>query len=288
MKTFRLRLVNKLILSSLQRLLPFSFHSVANPKSWNSFDDVVEGGSAVYRHALKFQRPSTINWSDMNCHDIELLGKLENSVSFIGSVARAPKVLNTKSRRFSIYTLLNVRPSRDSNSSSFRVLLLMRDKMAEVAFKHLKHDDFIHVSGYLGSYVKDDGCRNLTLRYKIIVEELNYVAQHCKKLSYREYEESESSQDIGDTGLDKHNNRIHLWQVFFTNPHEWWDNRKRKNNPRQPDFKHRDTDEALWLNQNDPPWVKRQLQLLDLKMDERGQGEHVNTHSRVSSWVYDE
>ncbi|KAJ7958115.1 protein OSB1, mitochondrial-like [Quillaja saponaria] len=287
MKVLRLLgLVNKAIPSCQQRLHPFSSHSVANPKLWNSFDDVSEGGSAVYLHALKFQRPTTINLSDMKWRDIEWIRQLENSVSFIGSVARAPQVLNTKTGRFGVYSQLSVRPTSESKSSSFRVLLLMWDRMAEIAFKHLKQNEFIYVSGCLKSYVKDDGSGNPTVHYKVIVKGLNYVAQHGQSLGYQEYEESESNG--GEADLETYNNKIYLWQVFFTNPHVWWDCRKRKVNPRQPDFKHKDTGEGLWLNRNDPPWVKRQLQLFDMKMVEHGLGKHLHSHSRVSTWVYDE
>lgn len=87
--------------------------------------------------------------------------------------------------------------------------------------------------------------------------------------------------------MEGYENRNYLWQVFFTNPYEWRDLRKRKVNPRQPDFKHKDTGEALWLSPNDPPWIKRQLQLLDTKMAEQGQGD-FSLRSRVSMWDYDE
>lgn len=55
-----------------------------------------------------------------------------------------------------------------------------------------------------------------------------------------------------------------------------------------PDFKHKDTGEALWLGPNDPPWIKKQLQLLDSKMAEQGLQSHTGSHSRVSMWVYDD
>lgn len=84
---------------------------------------------------------------------------------------------------------------------------------------------------------------------------------------------------------ERHKDYLYLWQVFFSSPHEWWDNRENKKNSASPDFKHKDTGEALWLSPNDPPWVKRQIQLLDLNMavqhQERGAG------SGVSHWVYD-
>ena len=94
-----------------------------------------------------------------------------------------------------------------------------------------------------------------------------------------------SSTNIAEAGIQNNQNRLHLWQVFFSNPYEWWDCRKRKLNPKQPDFKHKDTGEALWLSKYDPPWVKKQLQLLDSKISEGG---FVGRSSHVSTWVYDE
>jgi hypothetical protein len=54
-----------------------------------------------------------------------------------------------------------------------------------------------------------------------------------------------------------------LWQIFFANPFEWWDRRARKRTANQPDFKHKSTGEALWIRSDDPPWVKKQLDLYD-------------------------
>lgn len=38
-------------------------------------------------------------------------------------------------------------------------------------------------------------------------------------------------------------------------------------NPKYPDFKHKDTGEALWVEgRYNPPWVKSQLAILDMRM----------------------
>ncbi|XP_017422463.2 protein OSB1, mitochondrial isoform X2 [Vigna angularis] len=245
--------------SIFSRYFPFSTHNR------HSFDDSVAGCSAVYRHALQFQRPATIRWSP----------RLENTASFIGSVTREPARINSKTGNFGIHTVLKVRISNQANSSFIRVLLMMWNSVAELALEHLKPNDFIYASGSLGSYTKPDAGGIPRLNYKLYVKEFKFVTQRS---GYQGHEKLESA----NVGMQNNQNRLHLWQVFFSNPNEWWDQRKRKLNSKQPDFKHKDTGEVLWLSPYDPPWVRRQLQLLDSEM---AGGRH---HSRVSNWVYDD
>ncbi|PIN18473.1 hypothetical protein CDL12_08845 [Handroanthus impetiginosus] len=44
------------------------------------------------------------------------------------------------------------------------------------------------------------------------------------------------------------------WKNLVENPDKWWDNRMKKKNPKAPDFRHKETGEALWLN-NLPEWA---------------------------------
>ncbi|XP_042988743.1 uncharacterized protein LOC122316278 [Carya illinoinensis] len=58
-----------------------------------------------------------------------------------------------------------------------------------------------------------------------------------------------------------------LWQAFFANPVDWWDNRKNKKNPKYPNFKHKDAGKALWVEgRYNLPWVKSQMAILDTPM----------------------
>jgi len=51
-----------------------------------------------------------------------------------------------------------------------------------------------------------------------------------------------------------------LWRQFFSDPSQWWDCRSEKVNPRYPDFKHKKTQYALWLDhRGNPPWVGAKL-----------------------------
>lgn len=71
--------------------------------------------------------------------------------------------------------------------------------------------------------------------------------------------------------------RLRLWHVFFANPYEWWDNRQSKPWANCPDFKHRDTREKIWIHPDDPPWVRKQLDLHDLEVAEN----HHRGNSRL-------
>ncbi|XP_050891155.1 protein OSB1, mitochondrial [Lathyrus oleraceus] len=226
------------------------------------FDDVVPATSAVYDHALKFQRPPTIKWKP----------HLENTTTFIGSVTRQLKRVNSKTGQFGVHTCLRVRSSNKPNPSSFWVLLMMWNDVAEFAYEHVKPNHFICVSGCLAPYIGDT-----QFGYKLIVKELEFVAQSPY------YKENEKENKF-EAGNQSDVNRLHLWQVFFASPNEWWDQRKNKLNPKSPDFKHRDTGEALWLSKHNPPWVTRQLELLDSKFA----GGFAGRRSRLTSWVYDE
>ncbi|XP_024006016.1 protein OSB1, mitochondrial isoform X2 [Eutrema salsugineum] len=77
------------------------------------------------------------------------------------------------------------------------------------------------------------------------------------------------------------NDEIHLWNAFFANPDEWWDKRRNKKNPKQPDFKHKDTNEAFWLGSDTPVWVTRQLELFDQK---RPDGIEESKNDKIHMW----
>ncbi|KDP38402.1 hypothetical protein JCGZ_04327 [Jatropha curcas] len=264
--------------SSLQRRASSCYHSAANPKSPNFTayeDEVEEGGYSIYRHVLRRQRPTTIVWQP----------QLENSVSFIGRVDRLPELYKTKSDSFGAYTFINVGNPSMSNCT-FRIKMDMWGDMAKTGLQYLKQNDTIYVSGHLRSEKKADQNGNLRSLYKIIVKELNYVAQHeqgsnfqksdeSQLKAFRKSEESQSNarknsekpqSGEGETGMESCTDRFYLWQMFFCKPHEWWDKRKNKQNSSAPDFKHKFTGEKLWLKPDDPPWVKQQLQLLDMEI----------------------
>ncbi|VVB07955.1 unnamed protein product [Arabis nemorensis] len=52
--------------------------------------------------------------------------------------------------------------------------------------------------------------------------------------------------------------REELWNDLVQNPDKWWDNRLIKTSAKSPDFRHRETREALWMSES-PVWALSKL-----------------------------
>ncbi|KAJ7527987.1 hypothetical protein O6H91_16G079600 [Diphasiastrum complanatum] len=64
-----------------------------------------------------------------------------------------------------------------------------------------------------------------------------------------------------------------LWQEFFSDPSQWWDNRLTKKTPKHPDFKHKRTLEGLWVDGSlNPSWVKEKMASMTLGHIQSGDG----------------
>ncbi|KAJ7297946.1 hypothetical protein O6H91_10G005100 [Diphasiastrum complanatum] len=64
-----------------------------------------------------------------------------------------------------------------------------------------------------------------------------------------------------------------LWQEFFSDPSQWWDNRLTKKSPKYPDFKHKRTLEGLWVDGwLNPSWVKEKMASMTLGHIQSGDG----------------
>ncbi|XP_010530277.1 PREDICTED: protein OSB1, mitochondrial [Tarenaya hassleriana] len=259
--------------SAVRRFVPSAGVSAGNLR-FSSFSDGTDAGSLAYRHARVFKKPISMKFRS----------GLFNSVSLVGFVDRPIRVLDTEPDRFGVFTLLRVKDPRDQNLS-FRIFLHMWDGLAKKCIAHVKPNDLIYVSGRLVSHSMSG------FYYQVKVNELNYVVPTSQDPDFQTSGESKPETDDGNSldAAERTENRLYLWQVLFANPYEWWDNRRSKKNPRQPDFKHKDTGEALWLNPDDPPWVRRQLQLLDRRTAAKNvDGQQERHHSRLFEWIYDE
>lgn len=78
---------------------------------------------------------------------------------------------------------------------------------------------------------------------------------------------SKTSQAASPEKLQK---EADLLKDLVDNPQKWWDNRIDKRSPKAPDFKHKDTGEAIWLNTRTPSWVTDALPPAKASMGSQG------------------
>ncbi|GAB4830464.1 hypothetical protein Ancab_020177 [Ancistrocladus abbreviatus] len=201
--------------------------------------------------------PSEIPWKKELC----------NSVQLIGIVAVPVQINQLSSGKFVAWSRLAVRKSPTDTSW---INLTFWDELAHVAFQHVEKGRQIYVSGRLVSdTVESDDGKQQTF-YKVVVQQLNFIEKSFSSPVplYDESSNSMASERKSDAAAANSKSTEELWQAFFVNPMDWWDNRKNKKNPKYPDFKHKDTGEALWVEgRYNPPWVKSQLEILDSRME---------------------
>ncbi|KAL6894634.1 hypothetical protein ACP4OV_008732 [Aristida adscensionis] len=215
-------------------------------------------------------RPAEIPWSRELCNSVRLIGTVGTDVE----LRQLPSGATFARGRLAV---------RKSATETTWVTLAFWDDLAVVASEHVKKGDRIFVSGRLVSDTVEEGPEKRQVYYKVVVQQLNFVESIQPVRLY----EPEAGQDAsgGKRGNyfdstsnsveDKNKDNIssssrsseELWQAFFANPLDWWDNRTSKKNPRYPDFKHKNTGEALWIDgRNNPNWVISQLAILDSRM----------------------
>lgn len=262
----------------------------------------MEKGSGQYndgdssRGITKFPRPQEVPWQK----------ELANTVHFIGVIGRAVQFKYTQSGKAFAWTRLGVRTGSDQETMWFT--LTFWNELAETAARHLKKNDRVYVSGFLALQTSAGENDQPTI-YKVIARTLNFVERtspefsqvvvNKKTPSIALYEQAVIHKDAplpyqkfpvksyssGKNTQEDAATIESLWQAFFASPFEWWDNRNNKRNPRAPDFKHKDTGEALWIDSRYTPlWVKSQLDVLDSKMKDFGEwgGGRSSARSRGS------
>ncbi|KAK3149936.1 hypothetical protein QOZ80_3AG0225030 [Eleusine coracana subsp. coracana] len=210
-------------------------------------------------------RPAEIPWSKELCNSVRLIGTVGTDVE-LRQLSRGATVARG---RLAVWK---------SATETTWVTLAFWDDLAIVASEHVKKGDRIFVSGRLVSDTVDEGPEKRQVYYKVVVQQLNFIESIQPVRLY----EPESRQDApggkredyfdSTSGSAEDKNRAsrsseELWQAFFANPLDWWDNRVNKKSPRHPDFKHKSTGEALWVDgRNNPNWVVSQLAVLDSRM----------------------
>ncbi|KAL0903606.1 hypothetical protein M5K25_027997 [Dendrobium thyrsiflorum] len=220
---------------------------------------VGSSGNGDYHHERSSHaRPPEIPWSK----------DIANSVNLIGTIGTSVQIKQLSSGKVLAWTRLGF---KKSSSETSWINLTFWDELAHVAFQHVEKGNQVYVSGRLVSDTTEGENDKRLVFYKVVVQQLNFIERSIPPVSL--YEEGTESMDSGLKNENYSGNNFasasaeELWQAFFANPVDWWDNRKNKRNSRYPDFKHKHTGEALWIEgKNNPSWVKGQLAILDERM----------------------
>ncbi|KAM7259228.1 hypothetical protein ACFE04_014969 [Oxalis oulophora] len=120
-----------------------------------------------------------------------------------------------------------------------------------------KHPDFKHKEGNRALWVNTAP---------------SWMTSELRELKFELVEISKESKLQNSAYVSKEtkpHKREESWKDVLANPDNWWDNRVGKKNPKSPDFKHKNSGEALWLD-TAPDWVKSKLPPLESKDTVRG------------------
>ncbi|KAJ7972717.1 protein OSB2, chloroplastic-like [Quillaja saponaria] len=205
---------------------------------------------------VSYSKPPEIPWKKELC----------NSVNLIGIVATPVEIKHLPSGKAVAWTRLAVKKSATQTSW---ISLTFWDELAHVASQHVEKDCQIYVSGRLVSDSVDSDDGKQQTYYKVVVQQLNFVEKNLSPVTLygQDPDYMSAGRKLGNNAANSTDSVEEVWQAFFANPVDWWDNRKNKRNPKYTDLKHKDTGEALWVEgRYNPPWVKSQLAILDTRM----------------------
>ncbi|XP_065039770.1 protein OSB3, chloroplastic/mitochondrial-like isoform X1 [Musa acuminata AAA Group] len=239
--------------------------------------------------------------------EIPFQSKVANQVHLIGTVG-VPVELQALPN--GAYTAVSILASEKTKGfHQFWIPVKFQGDLAQVAACHLKVNDVIYVTGQLSGDAPPHAIEDAHTKLQVLAHSLNFVqSKYSDKADDNINEKDEPSLDLGKRHWDGHqrqhmaivfNNHKsvkkmeksaeNLWDDLVLNPHNWLDNRLAKKkgslHPNFPDFKHSETQKALWLN-DAPSWVSAKLDGLvfrTTRMGEKSDGE-LPAQQKENSW----
>ncbi|KAL2630882.1 hypothetical protein R1flu_015568 [Riccia fluitans] len=202
---------------------------------------------------------------------------LANAVQLIGNVGRDVDIKYLDTGKIVAKTPLAVKKAVQKTEDPSWFELEFWDELAEIAAHHVKKGDqiFVHVVGL--------GTNHLEPRLSSLGT-LPHLSNNQRSLELV----LQTLSLAGTTGKGTYEEESlateKRWQAFFADPSQWWDNRVNKENPKAPHFKHKSTQEVLWLTSwNNPPWVAAQLAAWEEKQSQIGGWQRSNKNN-ISSF----
>ncbi|KAL3531279.1 hypothetical protein ACH5RR_010601 [Cinchona calisaya] len=235
----------------------YNNHSNSSNTASNNYNYDRFAGVGVGVGGPQYPRPTEIQWKKELC----------NSVQLIGIVATPVQIKHLSSGKVLAWSRLAVKKSQNDTAW---INLTFWDELAHVAFQHVEKGQQIYVAGRLVSDTVESDDGKQQIYYKVVVQQINFIERSASPVALYDGDANALTSGRKQSGYAANNpgSVEELWQAFFANPVEWWDNRKNKRSPNYPDFKHKDTGEALWVEgRYNPPWVKSQLAILDARLE---------------------
>lgn len=205
-----------------------------------------------------------------------------NSVTLIGRLGREPEVKYLEDGKVTANVSLAV--SRGKNQSAHWFELDFWEDEARLVADNLRKGQQIQVQGRLTQNTwRDKMTGDKREKIRVVVSKIALVAGGAApRQGGGGYGSMDSYNGGGQTSFQSGGGRSSYgggggrasvaskdvegrWAALFCSPNDFWDNRATKRNPKAPDFKHKETGEALWVeSRGTPAWVASSLKELDM------------------------
>ncbi|XP_059649798.1 protein OSB2, chloroplastic-like [Cornus florida] len=256
----------------------------AEPHQSSSSPSWLSGSEMVQKKAKDWPRPK----------EIPFQAKVANSVSLIGRVHIPVQFQVSPDGQYWAGTIITQQDYDDkgdnaSDYPSFWIPLIFEGDLAHIAYYHLKKEDYVHITGQLSAdqpqiTISEIQAHSQSRAHaQVMVRSVDFV-EHSSKLKKSSASCQKEEKTISSASMSKDgDSALSSWRDLVTNPARWWDHRENKINglvkPKHPDFKHKDSGLALWINMA-PKWV--QTDLKGLKFDVQPHGMKQVKEGRAS------
>ncbi|XP_076910472.1 protein OSB2, chloroplastic-like [Bidens hawaiensis] len=275
--------------------LSFSFSFSSSQASFYSTTTTRKPTLRVSKASARAPPPTTLNaavtWPKPS--EIPWQAKVVNSVNLIGRVKIPVQFEASPDGKCWAGTIISQDDDDSSTSpTSFWIPVIFEGDLAHIAMCHLKEKDYVHVAGHLSVDVPPFKLSEVQANVQVMANTINFVqnSQSKKistpdelptKMSLKEpdfislqqgskpspvYNSKETRHLHSDRKADKQSS-YGSWRDLLINSKLWVDNREKKSKglvkPNYPDFKHKDTGVARWLNKATPVEVLQGLNQLE-------------------------
>ncbi|KAK9866976.1 hypothetical protein WJX84_012143 [Apatococcus fuscideae] len=234
---------------------------------------------------------------DVTVGEVDFEAGLRNNIQILGNMGKDVEYKVLATNRLALFTLAIQNKGRDADWVDIEAW----GSLAESASQQLGKGTQVAVQGRLKQDKWTDKSGQTRTRLKVVANTINKVRSQSgpRQTDYiggPSYEQpSTSAPGIDQTYQDRSYQHMdqewvpepapqysppqpaqsprgssnaraeaeERWKLFFQDRSRWWDNRLTKRNERGPDFKSKDTSDALWLN-GAPQWALDELESPDL------------------------